>query len=84
MWVGKSEENIRKVFAEAEQEFKEKADHSALHVIIFDEIDALSRKRGSRMDSSGVIDSCVNQLLSKIDGLTANDNMYVLSCSNFF
>ena len=77
MWVGRSEENIRKVFAEAEEEFKEKGERAGLHVIIFDEVDALMRKRGSRHDSSGVVDSCVNQLLSKIDGLTANDNMCV-------
>lgn len=70
-----------KVFAEAEEEFKEKGpDRAGLHVIIFDEVDALMRKRGSRHDSSGVLDSCVNQLLSKIDGLTANDNMYVRTC----
>lgn len=68
----------RKVFAEAEEEYKEKGpDRAGLHVIIFDEVDALMRKRGSRHDSSGVLDSCVNQLLSKIDGLAANDNMCV-------
>jgi vesicle-fusing ATPase len=71
------------VFAEAEEEFKEKGpDRAGLHVIIFDEVDALMRKRGSRLDSSGVLDSCVTQLLSKIDGLTANDNMYVRVWSN--
>ena len=69
--------NNSKVFAEAEEEFKEKGERAGLHVIIFDEVDALMRKRGSRHDSSGVVDSCVNQLLSKIDGLTANDNMQV-------
>lgn len=40
------------------------------------------RKRGSRHDSSGVLDSCVNQLLSKIDGLTANDNLLVIGTTN--
>jgi vesicle-fusing ATPase len=49
---------------------------SCADLVIFDEIDALSRKRGSLRDSSGVMDSCVNQLLSKIDGLIDNDNMY--------
>lgn len=82
MWVGKSEENIRSIFADAEQEFKEKGSHSALHVIIFDEIDALTRKRGSLRDSSGVMDSCVNQLLSKIDGLAAFDNILCIGTTN--
>lgn len=48
---------------------------AALDLVIFDEIDALSRKRGSLRDSSGVMDSCVNQLLAKIDGLLGNDNV---------
>jgi vesicle-fusing ATPase len=65
----------RRVFAEAEEEHKERGDASLLHLVIFDEIDALTRKRCSVRDSSGVLDSCVNQLLSKIDGLVANDNM---------
>lgn len=82
MWVGKSEENIRAIFQDAEQEFKEKGSASALHVIIFDEIDALTRKRGSLRDSSGVLDSCVNQLLSKIDGLAAFDNILCIGTTN--
>lgn len=75
MWVGKSEENIRQLFAEAEAEHKEKGDKASLHLIVFDEVDALTRRRGALQDSSGVINSCVNQLLSKIDGLSDNDNM---------
>jgi vesicle-fusing ATPase len=82
MWVGKSEENIRAIFQDAEQEFKEKGSSSALHVIIFDEIDALTRKRGTLRDSSGVLDSCVNQLLSKIDGLAAFDNILCIGTTN--
>lgn len=82
MWVGKSEENIRGIFAEAENEFKEKGSAAALHVIIFDEIDALTRKRGSLRDSSGVMDSCVNQLLSKIDGLESLHNILVIGTTN--
>ncbi|KAM3571533.1 hypothetical protein VYU27_006439 [Nannochloropsis oceanica] len=82
MWVGKSEENIRAIFQDAEQEFKEKGSASALHVIIFDEIDALTRKRGTLRDSSGVLDSCVNQLLSKIDGLAAFDNILCIGTTN--
>jgi len=78
MYVCNTPPFYSKVFAEAEEEYKEKGpDRAGLHVIIFDEVDALMRKRGSRLDSSGVMDSCVNQLLSKIDGLTANDNMCV-------
>ena len=40
-YVGESEENVRKLFADAEAEYKLKGDNSGLHIIIFDEIDAI-------------------------------------------
>ena len=42
-YVGQSEENIRALFAEAEAEEKERGDESELHIIIFDEIDAICK-----------------------------------------
>lgn len=66
-YVGQSEENIRKMFADAEKEYKEKGDESALHIIIFDELDAVCKQRGSGAGGgTGVGDSVVNQLLSKV------------------
>src|ERR1700761_7626148 len=65
-FVGASEENIRKLFAEAEKEYKEKGDESGLHIIIFDELDALFKQRGSTNSGTGVGDTVVNQLLSKV------------------
>ena len=65
-YVGQSEENIRKLFADAEKEYKEKGDESGLHIIIFDELDAICKQRGSRNDGTGVGDTVVNQLLSKV------------------
>jgi vesicle-fusing ATPase len=59
-FVGGSEENIRKLFADAEADQKAKGDDSDLHVIIFDEIDALCRKRGSTNSGTGVNESVVN------------------------
>lgn len=44
-YVGASEENIRKLFEDAEEEYKEKGDASTLHIIIFDEIDAICKVR---------------------------------------
>lgn len=78
--MGQSEENIRNLFAEAEAEYKAKGDHSSLHIIIFDEIDAICKKRGS--DASGVGDKVVNQLLSKIDGVNALNNILVIGMTN--
>jgi len=81
-YVGQSEENIRNLFKEAETEYKEKKEKSDLHVIIFDEIDAICRQRGSRQDGTGVGDTVVNQLLSKIDGVEALNNILVIGMTN--
>lgn len=83
-YVGQSEENIRKLFHDAEAELKAKGDASQLHVIIFDEIDAICRQRGSRGDSTGVGDSVVTQLLSKLDGVDQLDNILVIGMTNRF
>ena len=40
-FVGQSEENIRKLFADAEEDQKTNGDSADLHMIIFDEIDAI-------------------------------------------
>jgi len=77
-YVGASEEKIRELFADAEKEYEESGDASQLHVIIFDEIDAICKKRGSVSGSTGVNDSVVNQLLSKIDGVDALNNILVI------
>lgn len=80
-YVGQSEENIRNLFKEAEDEWKSKKEDSKLHIIIFDEIDAICKKRGSGGPSS-VGDQVVNQLLSKIDGVEALDNILVIGMTN--
>lgn len=42
-YVGKSEENIRDLFKDAEKEWAEKGEDSELHLIIMDELDAICR-----------------------------------------
>ncbi|KAJ1505248.1 transport between ER and Golgi ATPase protein [Coelomomyces lativittatus] len=81
-FVGQSEENIRKLFHAAEQEYKEKGDESGLHIIIFDELDAICKQRGSKNDGTGVGDSIVNQLLSKMDGVEQLNNILVIGMTN--
>lgn len=81
-YVGQSEENIRNLFADAEKEQKEKGDQSELHIIIFDEIDAICKQRGSRNDGTGVADTVVNQLLAKIDGVESLNNILVIGMTN--
>jgi len=81
-YVGQSEENIRNLFKDAEVEYKEKGDNSSLHIIIFDEIDAICKQRGSRNDGTGVADTVVNQLLAKIDGVDSLNNILVIGMTN--
>ena len=82
-FVGQSEENIRKLFADAEKEYKEKGDESGLHIIIFDELDAVCKQRGSGAGGgTGVGDSVVNQLLSKLDGVDQLNNILLIGMTN--
>lgn len=81
-FVGQSEENIRKLFVEAEQDQAENGDNAELHIIIFDEIDAICKQRGSTGGGTGVHDTVVNQLLSKIDGVNSLNNILVIGMTN--
>lgn len=81
-YVGQSEANIRLLFAEAEEEEKRLGPNSGLHIIIFDEIDAICKQRGSVGGGTGVHDTVVNQLLSKIDGVEQLNNILVIGMTN--
>jgi vesicle-fusing ATPase len=82
-YVGQSEENVRKLFSDAEKEYKEKGEESGLHIIIFDELDAVCKQRGSGAGGgTGVGDSVVNQLLSKLDGVDQLNNILLIGMTN--
>ncbi|KAL0846381.1 hypothetical protein Bca101_019627 [Brassica carinata] len=81
-FVGETEKNVRDLFADAEQDQRTLGDASELHVIIFDEIDAICKSRGSTRDGTGVHDSIVNQLLTKIDGVEALNNVLLIGMTN--
>jgi len=81
-YVGGSEEKVRELFAEAEQEQLEAGDHSMLHIVILDEMDAICKSRGTVRDGTGVSDSVVNQLLSKIDGVDSLNNILLIGMTN--
>jgi vesicle-fusing ATPase len=74
-YVGQGEENIRNLFADAKND-------DNLHVIIFDEIDAICKKRGKSGSLSNVTDSMVNQFLSMIDGVHAIENIFIIGLTN--
>lgn len=81
-YVGASEENVRNLFKEAELDYQRMGDASDLHVIIFDEIDAICKQRGSVQSGAGVHDTVVNQLLTKIDGVDALNNILLIGMTN--
>jgi len=53
-----------------------------VYIIIFDEIDAICKQRGSVAGNSGVHDTVVNQLLTKIDGVDQLNNILVIGMTN--
>eukprot|EP00656_Telonema_subtile_P025225 TRINITY_DN2731_c0_g1_i5.p1 TRINITY_DN2731_c0_g1~~TRINITY_DN2731_c0_g1_i5.p1 ORF type:complete len:378 (-),score=82.85 TRINITY_DN2731_c0_g1_i5:687-1820(-) len=85
-WVGESENNIRDLFKAAQTDFRRLKERSPLHVIIFDEIDAICRARGGGAggDSSNaaVFDSVVSQVLTMLDGLSSSSNVLVIGITN--
>ena len=72
-WVGQSEQNIRDLFSEAI------SDPDGIHVIIFDEIDAICKSRGEGSEHTA---SVVNQLLSMIDGVNQLNNIFIIAMTN--
>ncbi|ORM41001.1 Vesicular-fusion protein sec18 [Babesia sp. Xinjiang] len=81
-FFGQSEENIRNLFKDAEEEYARLGDRSSLHIIIFDEIDSICQRRGTDTSGTGARDSIVNQLLSKIDGIDALNNILLIGMTN--
>ena len=75
-YVGASEENIRSLFIDAE------TNPDKFYVIIIDEIDAITKKRGMHSGDTGVGDNVVNQLLAKMDGIDALDNILLIGMTN--
>ena len=82
-FVGEAEKNIRELFRDADEEWDRLGYKSELHIIILDELDAIAKRRGLMTgDNSGVRDSVVNQLLTKIDGVRERNNCLVIGMTN--
>jgi vesicle-fusing ATPase len=81
-----SEKLVRGLFAEAEAELAAcngDATRSALHVVVIDEIDAVFRRRSSGEDSGEATRaSGVNQILAKLDGIKAINNVPLIGMTN--
>jgi transitional endoplasmic reticulum ATPase len=75
MWVGKSEEGVRKIFERARQ--------VSPCVVFFDEIDSIANKRGGGMSNgSKVTENVLNQLLAEMDGIEDLTNVIVIGATN--
>lgn len=72
--VHNSEENLRRVFAQARK--------SAPSIIIFDELDSFASARGT-YTGSGVEHSMVNQMLTEMDGFRKEELVFVVGTTNF-
>ncbi len=71
-WYGQSEENLRKIFEEAEK--------NAPSIIFFDEIDAIAPKRE---EVSGEVERrVVSQILTLMDGLKSRGKVVVVAATN--
>ena len=73
MWVGKSEEGVRKIFERARQ--------VAPCVIFFDEIDSLASRRGIEAGTR-VTERVLNQMLAEMDGIEDLTNIVVIGATN--
>ena len=71
-WFGESEEKIRSIFSKARE--------VSPCIILFDELDAIASVRGA--EATRLNDSIVNQLLSEMDGIENNDNIFVIGITN--
>lgn len=73
MWVGKSEEGMRKIFERARQ--------VAPCVVFFDEIDSLAGRRGMETGTK-VTERVLNQMLAEMDGLEDLNDVIVIGATN--
>jgi transitional endoplasmic reticulum ATPase len=73
MWVGKSEEGVRKVFERARQ--------VSPCVVFFDEIDSLAGRRGYDQGNK-VTERVLNQLLAEMDGIEDLKDVTIIGATN--
>ena len=73
-WVGESEKAIREVFR--------KARTAAPAIIFFDEIDAITTRRGMVSADSNVSSRVISQLLTELDGLETLKDVVIIAATN--
>ena len=79
-YVGESEKKLRELFKDAEEDYYKYKEKSQLHIIIFDEIDAICMERGESSNSHK--DGIITQLLTIMDGLSEYNNLLIIGMTN--
>jgi cell division protease FtsH len=74
MFVGVGASRVRDLFKQAQQ--------SAPCIIFIDEIDAIGKRRDSRMGGNDEREQTLNQLLSEMDGFDASKGIFILAATN--
>ncbi|CAF3799473.1 unnamed protein product [Rotaria sp. Silwood1] len=82
--LGESEHKIRNLFEDARRDQKLYGSDSTLHIIVFDEIDAICKRRTDHSDGirSHVEDNVTLQLLTEIDRIFHLDNIFFIGTTN--
>lgn len=83
-FVGESEKNLRALFAAADDDAQRNGAAAGLHVLIFDEVDAVLRPRGEGDDSAAraVYDGVTTQMLAYMDGIHNRGNILIIGLTN--
>ena len=80
-YVGQSEAKTRDLFKQAEDD--QRNNIPGLHVIVFDEFDAIGKRRSSETSANAnVHNNIINQLLSKIEGVEELNNILIIAMTN--
>eukprot|EP00494_Astrolonche_serrata_P006889 UN06914 len=79
-WVGEAEKNIRGLFEDAIKDYEQNGDNAQLHVVIFDELDSIAKRRGGAHAKSR--DGALNQMLCSLDGINEVHNLLVFGLTN--
>ena len=82
--LGESEHKVRDLFVDAHRDQKLYGSNSTLHIIVFDEIDAVCKRRSNHLGGirNNVEDSVTTQLLTEIDGMFRLDNIFLIGTTN--
>ncbi|CAF2907601.1 unnamed protein product [Rotaria sp. Silwood2] len=82
--LGQAEQNIQDLFEDGCQDQRNFGSNSKLHVIVFDEIDAVCKNRTQNNSVRDTVqDNDTAHFLGEIDGMICRDSILLISTTNF-